>query len=384
MTLAATHELLEPTSVTKTRDALLSARHLDGHFYTSRDVQDLEKERIFMKEWLLLAREEELSNPGDYLATRVAGEPVVIVRDESGELGAYANVCRHRGVEVATLGSGNATSFMCPYHAWTYGLDGKLISAPGMTDSNFDPAGCRLPVLRTETWRGCVFVTFNPEPHPFSEVAAGLDSKLGFGQFENCRIANKTLVDLRCNWKFAHENLIDFYHGDTIHLESFGKHFQGEPDYERYDYAPDGGFSFQWEALPLSPDGTTSIGPMPWFEDQPHLAYYALQYPNFVVSGRCDMAMIWVAWPITPDTCQFTVYLLVAEETLAKPEFEKWLSEHVAFMELVIDEDREMVQSLQNGAGSRTFVPGAMAKAEGAIHHYLNAYLDKLQGPIAS
>ena len=97
MTLAATDDLLEPTKVSKTRDALLSSRHLDGSFYTSPEIEALEKERIFMKEWLFMGREEQFPNPGDYLATRIAGEPVVIVRDENGEINVYANVCRHRG-----------------------------------------------------------------------------------------------------------------------------------------------------------------------------------------------------------------------------------------------------------------------------------------------
>ena len=381
MSLAATDELLAPTSVSTMRDELLSARHLDGSFYTSLEIEALEKERIFTKEWLFLAREEEIPNPGDYIARRIAGEPVVIVRGEDGEIGAFANVCRHRGVEVAKLGSGNATSFMCPYHAWTYGLDGKLISAPGMKESNVDLSNCRLPVLKSDTWRGCIFVTFNPEPEPFSEVADGLESKLGFAQFDKCRIGKKLLVDLQCNWKFAHENLIDFYHADTIHLESFARFFKDEPNYERYDYAPDGGFSFQWEAQPLTKDGKSRIGPMPWFEGQDNLAYYGLQYPNFIVSARCDMAWIWTAWPITPDSCQFTVHVLVAEDVPDRPDFETWCTELEEFAEEVIDEDREMVQSLQNGAASRTFIPGSLAKAEGPIHHFLNRYLDKLQAP---
>ena len=145
-----------------------------------------------------------------------------------------------------------------------------------------------------------------------------------------------------------------------------------------------GGFNIQWEAQPLTKDGKSRIGPMPWFKGQDNLAYYALQYPNFIVGARCDMAIIWTAWPITPDACQFSVHTLVAEEVLDRPDFETWCKDLEEFFEVVIDEDREMVQSLQNGAGSRMFVPGAMAKAEGPVDHYLNAYLDKMQGPIAS
>ena len=96
------------------------------------------------------------------------------------------------------------------------------------------------------------------------------------------------------------------------------------------------------------------------------------------------MVQLWVALPITPGTCQFTVYTLVAEEALNKPEFDTWLSDHKVTLGVIVDEDREMVQSLQNGADSRMFVPGAMAKLEGPIHHYLNAYLDKMQAPAAA
>ena len=91
------------------------------------------------------------------------------------------------------------------------------------------------------------------------------------------------------------------------------------------------------------------------------------------------MAMIWVAWPVSPGTCQFMVYTLVAESALEKPEFETWANDHETFLEVVMDEDRARVESLQNGAGSRTFIPGSLNAAEGPIHHYLNAYLDKMQ-----
>ena len=384
MTLAATRELLEPANLAKTRAALLSARHLGGPFYTSPDIQALEKERIFMKDWLFLARVEELSNPGDYLAVRIAGEPVVIVRDESGKINAHANVCRHRGVEVAPLGTGNATSFMCPYHAWTYGLDGKLISALGMKDSDIDLSDCRLPLLKTEIWRGFVFVTFNLEPEPFSHIAAELDNKLDFVQFENCRVARRLVYEFDCNWKFAAENLFDFYHVASIHADSFGKFYESEPDFDRFNYGPDGGFSIQWKAGPQSRDGQSIIGPMPWFADRFNFAYYGVQFPNFLVSGRSDVAMVFSGWPITPGRCQFVLHPMIAAEALDRPEFEPWLNDFEAFLEEILDEDRAMIESLQTGAGSRMFKPGLMAKAEGQIHHYVNAYLDRMQEPAAS
>ena len=96
------------------------------------------------------------------------------------------------------------------------------------------------------------------------------------------------------------------------------------------------------------------------------------------------MAMVWTGWPITPDSCQFVLHPMVAEEALAKPEFEPWLADFEAFLDEIIDEDRAMIESLQTGAGSRMFEPGLLAKAEGQIHHYLNAYLDRMQSPATS
>ena len=110
------------------------ASHVPGDFYISDEVYELEKEKIFMRDWMLVARKEEVATPGDFMTFRLLGEPVVATRDKDGGLNACANVCAHRGVEVAT-GSGNAAEFSCPYHGWLYDLTGKLIGAPYMNEA---------------------------------------------------------------------------------------------------------------------------------------------------------------------------------------------------------------------------------------------------------
>ena len=107
--------------VAKTRAGLLESRHLPGWFYTSPELLQHEVETIFMKEWLCVGRLEEFPNPGDYAAIRIAGEPLLICRDNAGKMNAFRNVCRHRGTEVAS-GRGNLGKFTCPYHAWVYDL----------------------------------------------------------------------------------------------------------------------------------------------------------------------------------------------------------------------------------------------------------------------
>ena len=129
------------------RQPLNQARHLPGYIYTSPEIYQLEKEKIFMKDWLCIARAEEVEKPGDFMTHDVMGDPIVIARDEDGELNAFSNLCRHRGVEVAQ-DSGNTKEFMCPYHNWLYDLKGRLVGAPLMKKSEgFDPKTCRLRPL---------------------------------------------------------------------------------------------------------------------------------------------------------------------------------------------------------------------------------------------
>ena len=145
------------------RKPIDQAWHAPGYVYSSPEIYAREKEHMFMQDWLMMAREEELANPGDFMTFRVLGEPLVIARDNAGKLNAFANVCAHRGVEVAD-GSGNTQEFSCPYHGWLYDLEGKLVGAPYMKEAEgFDPTKCRLKPLKLDTWRGCVFVSFNPD-----------------------------------------------------------------------------------------------------------------------------------------------------------------------------------------------------------------------------
>src|SRR5205823_5796742 len=123
------------------------ARHLPGEIYTSEEIAALEKARIFIRHWLCVGRVEELPNPGDYLTTRIAGEPIVIARDKSRVV-AYLNMCLHRGVEIAA-GCGHADEFLCPYHSWCYDVGGQLTGAPYMKQSTADLSDKRLPRLRS-------------------------------------------------------------------------------------------------------------------------------------------------------------------------------------------------------------------------------------------
>ena len=154
------------------KSPLSKARQVPGYIYTSPEVFELEKQEIFLKDWLCVGRVEEIGMPGDYLTFRLAGEPLVVARDEQGDINAFANVCRHRGVEVAQ-GQGNLKEFSCPYHGWTYNLKGELLGAPFIKGvEGFDPKSCRLKPVKVDTWGGFLFVNFDTECESLSGFSA--------------------------------------------------------------------------------------------------------------------------------------------------------------------------------------------------------------------
>ena len=366
-------------AVRRTMNPLDEARHLPGEIYTSAEVLALEKERLFMKDWLCMARVEEIEKPGDYMALRVLDEPVLIVRAEDGEINAFANVCRHRGVEVAT-GQGNVKEFSCPYHGWLYDLKGHLRGVPFMKNvKGFDFDNCRLRRLGTATWAGFVFVNFDPAAEPFEDFVADFDDAFGMLKMEECRLADKLVADLDCNWKLVVENFMDIYHVQTIHMDTFG----GAIKLEDFNFSikERGFFSAFYDAAPMVIGQKTLFGKMPWMEPYPEsFACTGILAPNLQMFARCDDVQPFVIWPLAPDKTRVIVYTLMPERNFADPEFDRKLKDYVDFMVQVVGEDEGMVRSLQNGVGSRSFEPGPMSYLESSIHHLIKHNLERTFG----
>ena len=206
-----------PEDFAAVRRPVAEASHAPGLIYASPDVYRLEVERLFRRDWLLVGREEELPEPGDDTTLRIADEPIIVARGRDDDLHAFYNMCAHRGVEVVQ-GSGRARSFACPYHGWTYDLDGRLLGAGYMKDCvGFDAASERLRPLRLDTWRHNGFVSFDPAAPPLAEHVAEFEQDFAFLRPDACWLGNRLTLVLDCNWKFVPENLIDFYHVGVLH-----------------------------------------------------------------------------------------------------------------------------------------------------------------------
>jgi Rieske 2Fe-2S family protein len=364
------------------RSAIERASHAPGYVYSSPEVYALEQERFFLRDWLYMGRAEEVANPGDYLTHQIVGEPIVIARDKTGKLNAFYNMCAHRGVEVA-FGRGNTRSFKCPYHGWVFDHTGQLTGAAYMKEAiDFNIADCRLKPVRIGVWQGNIFVTLNPDAPSLEVFIAEFENDFAFLRMKDCRLGNRIVIDLDCNWKFVSENLMDFYHVGTLHAKTFGAKFTWTDD--NVKLKEKSGLTIWYDAAPPTPGGEPHLGKMPWLEDRPYsFACTGFLAPNLTMFGRIDCIRPMVVWPLGVDKCQVIVYHLFPEEVFARPDIEEKLKIYHDYQITVLEEDRMMIDSLQKAMSTRAFEPGRMSTLETPIHNYINGYLDRIFGKSA-
>jgi len=194
------------------------AQILPPVLYTSEAFYAFEKDAIFGRDWLCVGRTDQVPNAGDWFAIEIADEPLLVVRDAKGAVRVLSAVCQHRGMVVAE-GSGNCTKFTCPYHHWSYALDGRLLGAPAMERAvGFDKADFALPALPVEIWNGFVFCSVDPDPEPLAPTLATLSDLLDHFDLEHAHtVIGETYRDLPWNWKVMFENFNDGYHANKLH-----------------------------------------------------------------------------------------------------------------------------------------------------------------------
>ena len=353
------------------------AHHVPGDFYSSLDIYEREKERVFMRDWLCVARAEEIENPGDFMALRIMGEPIVVTRDNSSNLNAFANVCRHRGVEVA-VGSGNTEEFSCPYHGWLYDLQGKLVGAPYMKEAEgFKPVSCRLTPINLDVWQGWVFVNFDPDCAPLADFVQPFEEDFGSYRYGDLRLAAKIQFDFDCNWKLVVENAMDNYHINTLHKETLGVGVETrELD---IDLRPRGGYRMFYDHEPRAGGGTWFGRKLPWLQDEPDThAGAGFMAPNFQTFTYVDNVEVLTYWPMGIDKCRFFINILFPSSFFDLPNFADRIEAYCALSTKTVEEDRTMVISLQSAMSSDLFAPGRMAQIEANIHHLINHHIDRL------
>jgi Rieske 2Fe-2S family protein len=208
----------EPVFRKTTETFAPGAKTLPQRYFVSPEVFAQEQEAIFARQWVCVGHQTEIDKPGDYVLRDVAGESLIIVRDQAGIVRGFYNVCRHRGTRLCEEARGHAAAIQCPYHAWTYALDGRLIGAPHMDDApHFRKADYSLAGANIRFWEGFIFVNLAADPVPLDEMFAPLNGKFAHWNLPRLRSGKRIEYNVRANWKLIFENYSECYHCPGVH-----------------------------------------------------------------------------------------------------------------------------------------------------------------------
>ena len=357
--------------------------------FTSEALLELEREKIFSKEWICVGREGELQASGDYFVTEVNLVPVIMTRDHNNQLQALVNVCRHRMARIAD-GAGKTRVFTCPYHSWAYDLDGRLVNAPKMEDKQFDKSKCSLQQLRVETWLGFIFVNLDPDAKPLAPRLSPLAKHFENYHVERWVPTSKKVDIWKSNWKIAVENFLEVYHIDSLHRDTLymlGGAESAKPgyhsdDYNFYIYAPHDSDNNgdDYDVAELVKPGTLVENPDLTDFERIHSPIGCI-YPNFLVTVSSFGGAYMVPQPLSSGELRVEFAQFGPIEGI---EFNSKESEEYALAKMNIYatdfEDRPVVEGIYSSAVSGYGKVGPLhVKHEETIYNFIR-YLSKKLG----
>lgn len=368
-------------------------RPLDGRLYTDPAVFSEEMERIFSRMWVCGGRLEELDEPGRFVTREIGGESVIAVRtaaadddvgsnggatvgDSTNGLAAFFNVCRHRGSRVVDDCAGRASVFQCPYHAWTYGLDGRLIGAPHM-GQDFDPNSAGLVPVRIGALNGFFYLSLAADGPPLAEVAADLPDLSRFTLGRLVR-GDRHEYEAQANWKILCENYNECYHCAVAHPElNRVSDYRNGGNLETGRFFVGGPMTLNDGCNSMTATGRSDRPDLPAIEvaDRTSVQYYNV-YPNLLISLHRDYVVTHTLWPIAADRTRVVCEWLFDPDAVAAPGFDP--SDAVDFWHLVNSQDWEICARTQLGVSSRGYRPTAFEESEACIQVFDGWYLDQM------
>ena len=355
---------------TYARASLIGAANtLERHWYCSEDVFARERARIFGSSWCAVGRAERLSRPGDFVLAEVAGESIIVARDNEGAVRAYYNVCRHRGTRMCTEPAGRFNgSIRCPYHAWTYGLDGTLLAARNMQHvPGFERSDYRLHEIAVATFDGFIFVNLAREPEPFEREFAPVLARFARWNIGELQIAREITYDLACNWKLVFQNYSECYHCPLVHpqLDKLSASDSGRNDLTEGPIL--GGYSeLRHDGASLTTSGSTSRPPLAGIAgDDLNRVYYYTLFPAMLLSLHPDYVMVHFITPLSAGRTRIVCAWLFDPATIGEPGFDA--SDAVEFWDLTNRQDWRVNELTQAGVSSAAYTPGPYAQQEGLL-----------------
>ncbi len=357
-----------------------SAMTLPPRCYSDAAWLERERELIFQDSWVTVGRKERWQKTGDFVALDIAGVPTVMIRDKSGAVRAYANSCRHRGMKLLQ-GQGRCKVVVCPFHGWTYDLEGALISAPRMeTCEQLDTERLGLVEFRLETHDGFVFVCMDPDQVSLEEWLGDFSDLHAPWMLEKLVSTRVREFEVGCNWKSFIEVFNEYYHLPYVHPDSITGYYR-EPDaadivigeYTTQFGVTDGTAALledsRQHALPAAPGltGRNATG-----------TRYTWIYPNLTFAACFDSLWMYQAYPVTVDRCHVVQTICFPQASLEMPNFEARAEAYCQRIDTALEEDLPFLEAQQQGLASPFARQGRFSALEPSVANFACWYADKM------
>ncbi|HZY71019.1 MAG TPA: aromatic ring-hydroxylating dioxygenase subunit alpha [Thermoplasmata archaeon] len=367
----------------------LAARTPDGSVYGDPTVFSQEMERLFFRNWLCVGRAEQVPEPGEFFTQEVGSEGLAFVRGADGTLHGFYNTCRHRGTRILTEPRGRAlAAITCPYHAWSYSLDGRLVGAGHTAElTNFRKEEFGLYPVRTETWGGFVWANLDAEAAPLRTSIGGFIDRVGAIPLADLRVGGRQTYEVEANWKIVVENFSECYHCAPVHptLNRITPYSSGENmnyflrDGVRSKVA--GGYmTFARDFTSMVSSGYTKRPPLPGAteSDRHRVSYYVL-FPNTFLSVHPDYLMVHRTWPHGPERSTIENEFYFHPEAMAAPDFDP--TDAVSLWDEINRQDWYVCELAQKGSRSRVWHGGRYSEKEPLVHDFDRFYADQMSTP---
>ena len=389
--IAALTDLLTPAEIAAVREPPERSSWLPARSYTDPAFYELEKERVFRRSWLCVGRAEQVATPGDYFAIQLFDEPLIIVRDKGGELRALSNVCPHRWMLLVghdesssfpfkTGSCGNRSSFQCPFHLWSFDLDGKMLGAPGMEQAeDFDKQDWGLPQFPLELWGGFIFVNLDSEALPLAPQLAPLDPFVEAYELDRLRMVEPLDYECAWNWKISVEAFAESYHHMGLHQNILE---EALPAAMSEIEVPSGPFALWWNpTADRSPLPTQFPPPAGLSERELCSAKLVTVFPYTMFFMTPEYTAYLQLIPETPGLHRLRYVPLVHPNIDQHPEPEAFAESVRALLGAVHQQDMDGGKYCWTGAQSRVAPAGRRSHLETQIWQMHNWLLDQLEEP---
>jgi len=357
----------------KPRDVMpATAFTLPARYYTDRALFQRELDGLFGRMWFHAGRAEEAATAGHYFVREINGRNIVVTRNERGDVRAFHNVCRHRGTRLCADATGRLPgSIQCPYHAWTYDLDGALIGAPHMEDvPHFRKEDYPLQRVHAAEWDGHVFLNLDAGAPPLPEQLGPLPDKFRSWQMADLRLGHRIVYDVKANWKLIVQNYNECLHCPNLHpaLNKLSHYLSGENEPLQATYMG-GLMDLRPGVDTLSMDGSCPRAMLPGLSaaDSRRVYYYCV-FPNLMLSLHPDYMLTHTLWPISPDRTINVCEWHFQQSELARPGFDA--SDCIEFWDMTNRQDWHVCELSQAGIASPAYVPGPYSNREDLLYAF--------------